>query len=171
VAAGKYNDGAPANRPILAGRLATGMSAAWNATQRTPITGSDVGWPRRRSKVSSEPAAGGRNSAGGLLDNASAKPSDRVRAAADLVWARRTKAGQPIQMTCLRLGPNCVLTHMPGELFVEYELAAAAMKPQATVCMAPTATTGPAISAPRSPTRRGATKPPTSRASRRRLKR
>ena len=42
VAAGKYNDGTPANRPILADRLAAGMNAAWKATQRTPITGSDL---------------------------------------------------------------------------------------------------------------------------------
>ncbi len=67
-----------------------------------------------------------------LLNNTSAQPRDRVRAAIDLVWARRVK---PIELSCLKLGPAYVL-HMPGELFIEYQLAAAAMKPDATVCMA-----------------------------------
>ncbi len=142
VAAGKYNDGAPANRPILAGRLANGMSAAWNATQRTPISGSEVGWRAVEANLPLSTLLADETPLLALLDNASARPSDRVRAAADLVWARRTKAGQPIQMSCLRLGPNCVL-HMPGELFVEYQLAAAAMKPQATVCMAAYGDYGP----------------------------
>ncbi len=47
VAAGKYNDGSPANRAVLASRLAAGMSAAWSATQRTPLGSSDVGWRTR----------------------------------------------------------------------------------------------------------------------------
>jgi hypothetical protein len=33
--------------------------------------------------------------------------------------------------------------HMPGELFVEYQLAAQAMKPDATVCMAAYGDYGP----------------------------
>ena len=52
------------------------------------------------------------------------------------------QAGRAIQLSCLRLGPAYVL-HMPGELFVEYQLAAAKMKPQATVCMAAYGDYGP----------------------------
>ena len=44
VAAGKYNDGSPQMRPILARRLAEGMKAAWDATVKTPIQASDIGW-------------------------------------------------------------------------------------------------------------------------------
>jgi hypothetical protein len=142
VAAGKYNDGAPANRPILADRLAAGMSAAWNATQRTPISGSDIGWKTLEVKLPLRDLLIDETPLVALLDNASAKPSDRVRAAADLVWARRSKSGHAIQLSCLRLGPAFVL-HMPGELFVEYQLAAAAMKPNSTVCMAAYGDYGP----------------------------
>ena len=77
-----------------------------------------------------------------LLDNSQAKTRDRVRAATDLVWAQRVKTGQPISLSCLRLGSADVL-HMPGELFVEYQLAAEQMKPQATVCMAAYGDYGP----------------------------
>lgn len=142
VAAGKYNDGSPANRTMLTGRLAAGMSAAWNATQRTPITAADVAWrtqevklPLRSSLVDEAPLLE-------LLDNAGARPMDRCRASSDLVWARRAKAGKAILLSCLRLGPVQIL-HMPGELFIEYQLAAAAMKPQATVCMAAYGDYGP----------------------------
>src|SRR5262249_47622724 len=44
VAAGKYNDGSPRMRPILARRLAEGMKSAWDATVKTPIQASDIGW-------------------------------------------------------------------------------------------------------------------------------
>jgi hypothetical protein len=35
----------------------------------------------------------------------------------------------------LKIGPACVL-HMPGELFVEYQLAAQKMRPEKFVCLA-----------------------------------
>jgi len=142
VAAGKYNDGAPANRPILAGRLAAGMSEAWNSTKRVPIASADLGWRTRDVKLPLSEGLTDETPLVKLLDNPAAKPSDRVRAASDLVWTRRVKAGQSVQLTCLRLGPAYVL-HMPGELFVEYQLAAAAMKPEATVCMAAYGDYGP----------------------------
>ena len=50
VAAGKYNDGAQANRMILATRLASGMREAFETTKKIPLTAADIGW-------SSEPVA------------------------------------------------------------------------------------------------------------------
>src|SRR5262245_2399356 len=38
VTAGKYNDGDPANRPVLADRLYAAMRSAWRATHRRPLT-------------------------------------------------------------------------------------------------------------------------------------
>src|SRR5690625_5618155 len=37
VAAGKYNDGSPENRLILAERMADGMKRAWESTVKQPI--------------------------------------------------------------------------------------------------------------------------------------
>lgn len=59
----------------------------------------------------------------------------RVRLARDLAWTRRIKSGHEIPLACLRLGPVCIL-HMPGELCVEYQLAAQKMRPELFVCMA-----------------------------------
>lgn len=142
VAAGKYNDGSPGRRPVLASRLAAGMTKAWEATQRAPISASDVGWhtcdvklPLREMYQDEAPMLK-------MLDDTSARLRDRVRAARDLVWARRAKAGQAIQLSCLHL-PGVYVVHMPGELFVEYQLAAAGMQPAATVCMAAYGDYGP----------------------------
>jgi hypothetical protein len=142
VAAGKYNDGSPANRAVLASRLAAGMSAAWASTHRTPLDSSDLGWRTRDVKLPPSPNLVQEAPFVQLLDNAGAPPRDRARAATDLAWMRRVQSGRAIQLSCLRLGPAYVL-HMPGELFVEYQLAAAKMKPQATVCMAAYGDYGP----------------------------
>lgn len=136
VAAGKYNDGSPVNRLILAQRLVEGMESAWNATAKVPITSNDVDWqvlpvalPLR------DRLAGGQEELLQTLDNPEASIGERIRAARELVWARRCKEGHKIELTCLRLG-SAYIVHMPGELFVEYQLAAQEMLPDKTVCMA-----------------------------------
>lgn len=134
VAAGKYNDGSPERRPILAQRVADGMKAAWKATVRRPIAASDVGWAVRPVRLPLAPHFD-ENKLEATLADAKAKANDRFSAAVDLAWVRRNKAGATIDISCLRLGDVRVL-HMPGELFVEYQLAAQAMCPKQTVCMA-----------------------------------
>jgi hypothetical protein len=134
IGAGKWNDGSHANRQILADRVAAGMSRAWDATKRTPITTEDLGW--ESIAVALPPAAHlaeGRLLA--VLENKAAKVTDRAKAANDLVWLRRCQAGDTIDIACLRLGPARVL-HIPGELFVEYQLAAQRMRPDLFVAMA-----------------------------------
>ncbi len=141
VAAGKYNDGSPAMRPVLTQRLAEGMRAAWEATQRAPISAADVGWQSRGVKLPLAPHLN-REKAVAALDDAQAKPSDRMAAASDLVWIDRVQSGRTLDVSCLRLGKARVLS-LPGELFVEYQLAAQAMRPQETVCVAAYGDGGP----------------------------
>ena len=69
------------------------------------------------------------------LKDASQKLPDRIRAARDLTFLHRTRGGRRIPLNCLQLGPARVL-HMPGELFVEYQLAAQQMRPGEFVAMA-----------------------------------
>lgn len=134
IGAGKWNDGAPANRQVLADRVAAGMTRAWEATKKTPIAGSDLGWDSVAVALPAAPYLDeGRLLA--TLENTSAKVVERAKAANDLVWLRRCKAGDTIDVACLRLGPARVL-HLPGELFVEYQLAAQGMRPGRFVAMA-----------------------------------
>ena len=58
-----------------------------------------------------------------------------LSAADRLGWILRCKNGHKIDLGCLSLGDIRVL-HMPGELFVEYQLAAKKMRPGLHVAMA-----------------------------------
>ena len=141
VAAGKYNDGSPENRPILAGRLAEGMRAAWDATYKVPIRAADVDW---RVVPVGLPVRDTLEEATLLerLADAGNSTRDRIFAARELAWLRRMRSGHRIELGRLRIGPADVL-HMPGELFVEYQLAAQKMRPERFVCMAAYGDDGP----------------------------
>jgi len=133
IGAGKYNDGSPQNRLILAQRLAECMRRAWDSTQREPLTPDMVGWAVE--PVALAPAKD--------LDEteleAQLKARDErfltVGGPSRLAWLRRCKAGHQIDISCLRLGRARIL-HMPGELFVEYQLQAKAARPDLFVAMA-----------------------------------
>jgi hypothetical protein len=140
LGAGKYNDGTPENRLRLAERLADGMRRAWEATRREPIVAGDVAWRVR-------PA---------LLPAASHLREEELRArmqgkdaafflsggAAKLAWLERCRQGRTIDITCLCVKSARVL-HMPGELFVEYQLGAKAFRPEHFVAMASYGDYGP----------------------------
>lgn len=136
ITAGKYNDGSHANRPVLARRLAEGMAAAWAATEKQRIRAADVGWAVRPVVL---PLAERLQEA--TLVEALAEAPDMGTARA-LAWVRRNRTGVPLLLSALRLGDARIL-HMPGELFIEYQLAAQAMRPDLFVAMAAYGDTGP----------------------------
>ncbi|QDU63580.1 hypothetical protein Pan216_44610 [Planctomycetes bacterium Pan216] len=141
VTAGKYNDGSPERRPILADRLAKGMKAAWDSQKKQPLKASEVGWkvePVRlppRATLSEESLLES-------LDDPKMALSRRIRAARDLSFLRRMQGGHRIPIQCLRLDDAYVL-HLPGELFVEYQLAAQQRRPDDFVAMAAYGDYGP----------------------------
>jgi len=141
IGAGKYNNGDPKNRPLLAQRLAAGMKQAWESTEKKPVTASDVNWKSKsvllplRDTLDKEKLTS-------ILKNPKARRTDRIRAARDLIYLQRTQAGKTIDITRLQIGPAQVI-HMPGELFVEYQLAAQKMAPGDFVCMAAYGDQGP----------------------------
>ncbi|MBS0263185.1 MAG: hypothetical protein JSS02_14670 [Planctomycetes bacterium] len=141
VTAGKYNDGAHENRLVLAQRLAAGMRQAFESTRKYPVRAADVNW--QIQPVAMPPAA--------FLDSAAlqrtiadekADMRSRLQGARSLAWLMRCTAGEKIEISCLNLGPVAVL-HMPGELFIEYQLAAQALRPGTPVLMAAYGDYGP----------------------------
>lgn len=141
VGAGKYNDGSETNRPALAGRLAEGMRLAWETQKKCPLRSDDVGW---RACPVSLPVRNPNGEAALLaaLGDASAPVRTRIAAARELVFIRRMQSGKTIPVTCLRLG-DARIVHLPGELFVEYQLAAQAMRPDRFVALAAYGDYGP----------------------------
>ncbi len=140
LGAGKYNDGSKENRRILGERLADGMRRAWEDTKREPVTAADVGWqvepvllpPARHLKEAELQARLKARDAAFFLTGG----------AAQLAWLHRCESKHPIEVTCLTLG-RARLLHLPGELFVEYQLAAKAARPDRFVAMASYGDYGP----------------------------
>ena len=139
VAAGKYNDGSQSNRVILATRLAAGMREAYDKTTKLPLTAADIGWGSVPVKLPLSP----RLDEADLTAKLKATQARGYISFADqLAFVRRSKAGHAIDITCLSLGSARML-HLPGELFVEYQLAAKAMRPDLHVMMAAYGNYGP----------------------------
>ncbi len=134
VAAGKYNDKSPAARYFLSNRVAEGMRQAWNSMKKVPIDGSQLDW---RIKTVHLPLndRGEEKNLEATLKDLKAQDGARISAASELAYLRRVRSGRGIVLQCLRLGDAYVL-HMPGELFVEYQLWAQEMRPDDFVCMA-----------------------------------
>jgi len=140
LGAGKWNDGARENRPVLAGRLEEGMRKAWEHAKRVPAEGA-LDWAvapvvlPTRSEITAEAEAA-------KLAAGDKSPGERAGAAWKLAWINRANASSPVELTRLRLG-DVQLLMLPGELFVEYQLAAQDMAPDDFVCVAAYADYGP----------------------------
>lgn len=132
VTAGKYNDGDKANRVVLRDRMHAAMVAAWKATERHPIKTFD--WRVARVKFAPRREASfGAAESKALLADARASAARRNNAALQLAWLAR--GDQPVDVTVLDLGEALVL-HLPGEPFVEYQLAAQRVRKDRFVCVA-----------------------------------
>ena len=130
LASGKYNDGSMENRLILAERLADGMKRAWEATDLEPVTSSDVDW--YVDPVALPPASFIET----LQEEMKTKdPVYLTNNLFKLVWLKRLQEGKKIDISCLAIGRARIL-HMPGELCVEYQLAAKRMYPGLFVTLA-----------------------------------
>jgi hypothetical protein len=134
IAAGKYNDGTPETRVVLTQRMAEGMRKAWEATEKTPLTADDIEWRVRPVTLPPNPHLD-LDALKETLADSSAEDGARFSAATKAAFLTRLQQGHQIELSCLQL-KNTYLLHMPGELFVEYQLAAQKLKPEAEVCMA-----------------------------------
>ena len=141
IAAGKYNDGSKGKRPLLAGRLAEGMKLAWESQEKIPVNAGDIDWRIVRVSLPVRDTLIDDNLLATIQDQ-DQPMKERLRAARDLIFVRRMSGGHRIPISCLKLGPARVL-HMPGELFVEYQLAAQKMCPDDFIAMAAYGDYGP----------------------------
>ena len=140
IGAGKYNDGSPGNRRVLGERLAEGMRRAWEATRRQSVSTNDLRW---RSEAVALPVSRHLDEER-LVAQLKGREASFLTAngAGRLAWLRRAKAGHRIDIGCLSVGPARIL-HLPGELFVEYQLAAKAERKDLFVAVAAYGDYGP----------------------------
>lgn len=141
IGAGKWNDGSKENRFKLAERMSDAMRRALDATAFHEVATSDIGW--ETASVALPPAAHlVEADLVKRIEDSASKSTDGLGAATHLAWLKRCKAGDRIDIGCLTIGPANIL-HMPGELFVEYQLVASSMRPDRFVAMAAYGDYGP----------------------------
>lgn len=121
-------------RPELARRVERAMKQAWEQTKKTPVAGKDIAWKNVAVQLSL-----GENIVEAdlrkTLSDEQLAAGQKVAAAEKLAWYQRSAAGAKMNISSLRLGKIWLL-NVPGELFVEYQLAAQQMKPGEQVCTA-----------------------------------
>ena len=135
VAAGKYNDGSHKMRRILAKRLERAMRKAWRRTKRSEIVSMD--WETEPMLLPADEKVA-------VLEDSlvTMARAPLTNSAGTLGWYRRRNEGRTINAACLAVNDIRVL-FMPGELFVEYQLAAKKMRPRQHVAMAAYGDYGP----------------------------
>jgi len=133
VTAGKYNDGSPENRPVLAERMYQAMKESWTTVRREKLNQFNY----RSTPLVLEP----RHSTGfsveelrqQLADNS--QPFRQCLAAMGLSWRERHSGGQAIDMPLLDFG-GALLLLLPAESYVEYQLFAQRQRPDSFVAVA-----------------------------------
>jgi hypothetical protein len=120
ITAGKYNDGDPKNRAVLAERLHDAMVAAERAGNRMPLE--TIQW--RAMPVNLPRSEYRQEDALGIIGDESQPASVRTREAMRLSYDRFASQGNPILFTSLGLNGSVRIVHLPGEPFVEYQLFA-----------------------------------------------
>ncbi len=133
VTAGKYNDGATTNRTVLANRLHAAMSAAWKETRREP-----VGPITFRSVAMTLPVRDDGDFTQAELEKKlvpGTPPFQQCLAAMGMSWRKRSAEKRPIDVPLIDFGKAQLLL-LPGESYVEYQLAAQQLRPDSFVLVA-----------------------------------
>jgi hypothetical protein len=132
ISAGKYNDGSPASRTALTERMYTAIVAAESKLVPQPLT--RVDW--QTTEVLPPPhAAPTAADLAVVIADAQRPRVQRLLAAFRLGWLRRVERGGPLGLSRLGLNDIAIL-HLPGEMFVEYQLRARALRPGRPVAVA-----------------------------------
>lgn len=139
ITAGKYNDGSKENRVILRDRIYLGMTDAWKVTYTSPITKMEVRVEQVKLGSRKEKEFSLEENLKVVADVKETKVK-RTIAALKLAWAQKRE--QVVDVSCLDLGAASIL-NLPGEAFIEYQLAAQEMRPDIFVCVASYGDGGP----------------------------
>jgi len=137
ITAGKYNDGAKENRPVLTERIYRALVESEQKTERVPIR--QFVWQAKAVQL--PPLEPNEASLAAILSDETRTSKDRCRAAMQISYLRR--AADPIPFTRLSFDDRVHILHLPGEPFVEYQLFAQQQRPESFVAVAGYGDCGP----------------------------
>jgi hypothetical protein len=130
IGAGKYNDGSPAMRSLLAGRIHAAMVASEQSAKRVPLN--KLAWKHVPVVLQPDPEFPEERMLK-VMQNTATAPTTRIAAALRIGFMRHR---EPIPFTSLHLGEEVCLVHLPGESFVEYQLFAQQQRSGGFTCTA-----------------------------------
>lgn len=130
IGAGKYNDGTPPMRPLLAGRIHAAMVESEKDAKRVPLT--KIAWKHLPVVLQPDPEFPEERMLK-VMQNTATAATTRIAAALRIGFIRHR---EPIPFTNLHLGDDVCLVHLPGESFVEYQLFAQQQLAGGFVCTA-----------------------------------
>ena len=139
IAAGKYNDGSHAMRPVLTERMYDGIIASEAGLKPEPI--GEIRWTTRdllpppRGELRAEELRA-------TADDRSRPVVDRTKAAYILTWLTRLESKIPLPLSALHIDGISML-HLPAEGFIEYQLRAQEMQPSRFIAVAAYGDGGP----------------------------
>lgn len=134
ITAGKWNDGSKRSRAALTERLVDAYHQAWQNTHRTTIADGDVQW---HSVTVNLPAGNDLeiSSLRATLQSPDLPVAERIAAGRKIALLKYHQNGLAATFSRLSLG-EVNIVHGPSELFLEYQLFAQSLKPDAFVAMA-----------------------------------
>jgi len=139
VAMGKYNDRSSRARTELTERLLAAMEAATAATRMVPVDRLQWRCIPLRLPPRTDRGYTVEENRERLADSRLSKMA-RVQAARRVAYTQRCE--EPIDLTCLVIGPANIL-HLPGEPMIEFQLYAQRLLPNALVAVAENGDWGP----------------------------
>ncbi|MCY3792342.1 MAG: hypothetical protein OXH63_26485, partial [Gemmatimonadetes bacterium] len=131
VTAGKYNDGIADNRELFTERIHRAMLEAEQVSARQPLE--RVRWTVEPVRL---PPREDMDEENLLAQIASAATGAKVHSKAALMLTYLRRSDRPIPITCLHLNDRVAVVHLPGEIFIEYQLHAQASRSDAFVAVA-----------------------------------
>ncbi len=134
VAFGKYNDGSRRTRLQLAARLRAGIESSIAGLQQHSVEPMEWSTERVRLPFRNDDKFSAMHNRR-ILDDPQSSESQRRKAAICLAWIERCDSDHPVELSCLSIG-RVKMLHLPGEPFVQYQLAAQQMQLDRFVCVA-----------------------------------
>lgn len=131
VTAGKYNDGIADNRELFTERIHRAMLEAEQGSARQSLE--RVRWTVEPVRLPPREDLAEENL---LAQIASAATGAKVHSKAALMLTYLRRHERPIPITCLHLNDRVAVVHLPGEIFIEYQLHAQESRPDAFVAVA-----------------------------------
>ncbi|GIW87082.1 MAG: hypothetical protein KatS3mg108_1406 [Isosphaeraceae bacterium] len=141
ITAGKYNDGSPDNRAILADRLHAGMIAADTRADTNRHAFTFLRWSTHTLQLQPFEDLDAETLQARIHDPARTT-AERNSAAMRLSFLRRCESRHGLVLVRCDL-PGVTLLHLPGETFVEYQLEAQQLLPDAPLATAAYGDDGP----------------------------